>query len=567
MNETTLPLLLPALIWPLLLAVAVAFGGTRSMALRLTPWAALPALAVVVIPETKLHLGSAILESALVLDASGRVFLFLISVLWLATGWLARPRLHVAGSSAFAVLLLLAMTGGLGMALAGDVLLFYTATTLAGYALYGVLMYAADAATLRAGRVLVILLVVSDLLVFELLLMLGQSAAGMDFAACRQAFLAAENQGLMLGLLIAGFGIKIGLLGFHFWLAPVFVTTGAMLRPALVAFMLGAGLLGGLRLLPLGELNMPVAGEMLQWLTGVTLAYAWMVGLLQVHRCSILAYAALALGGLWLAVLSALLLQPPLWQEAADVLATVFLQSGFALAALLLIENAIEGKDPPMEGYLVSGLRWLAAVLLATAPMGITGVITDRAAAVLIYSTIAVAAFLAASSLLRRDSVFVVQDDKNMRSGTGQTARSDISMPTAMMTAIGLTIAAALASGYQLVRSPFTETALAAFIALAAMLLAILSAKFRITRMPIFPPGDVLVLIQHGLALARHSTHRLADRGLTHWPEITRTLARRLWMSVSRIPIGQWESAFKRWPAALTFVLLLGLLVALMAGL
>lgn len=80
------------------------------------------------------------------------------------------------------------------------------------------------------------------------------------------------------------------------------------------------------------------------------------------------------------------------------------------------------------------------------------------------------------------------------------------------------------------------------------------------------PPGDVLVTIQHGLALARHSSHRFAARGLMRWTEISRALVRRLWMGVLRMPVGQWQSALNRWPAALMFVLLLGLLVAWMAG-
>ena len=568
MSETVFTLLLMlAVLWPLLLAAAAAFRITRPLIVWLLPWAALPALATVVIPDTKLQVGAAMLGGTLVLDATGRVFLLLISTLWLATGLLARPRLCAADSCAFAVLLLLAMTGGLGMVLAGDALLFYAATTLAGYALYGVLMHGADAATRQAGRVLIILLVVSDLLVFELLLMLGQSALGMDFVSFRQAFLSAADRGLILGLLVVGFGMKIGLLGAHFWLAPVFLTSGLALRPALIAYMLGAGLLGGLRLLPFGEFDAPVAAEVLQWLAWVTLGYAWLVGLLQAHRRSILAYAAIALGGLWLAVLSAFLQQPWLWEGAADSLAIMLVQSGFALAALLLMATIVGDRYRPWYGKLISGLCWLAALLLAMAPMGIAGALTDRAAAMPIHWAMAVIAFLAAASLVRRDSTVVVPDDRNGASGTASASRTDMHIPIIPVMATALTAAAALAAIYSLLGSSLSETAFAALIVLVSMLSAVVSAKFLIMHLPCLPPGDVLVAIRHGLAVLPHAGQRLTEMGLTRWPDTLRALLRRVWMALPRNAVDEWESALNRWSTALVLVLLLGLLLAWLGGL
>ena len=272
---TVSTLLLLVMIWPLLLAAAVAFGATRPVALRLVPWAALPALvAAVALADSGLRLPDTLLASALVLDSLGRVFLLLNAILWLAAGLLLRGRLRNDGAGRFAVLQLLAMTGSLGLALAGDALLFFTAATLAGYALYGLLVSDAYAGAQKAGRVLVVLLVVSDLLVFELLLLLGQAAGSVDFPSLRQALLNADNQGVLLVLLIAGFGIKAGIAGVHFWLAPVFLNAVTGVRPALIAFMFAAGLLGWLRLLPLGELHWSAAGSMLQWLAWVTLGYA-----------------------------------------------------------------------------------------------------------------------------------------------------------------------------------------------------------------------------------------------------------------------------------------------------
>lgn len=536
-------------VWPLLLAVAASFPRTRPMALSLLPWAALPALATVLMPANELQLDGVMLGAGLALDATGRVFLLLLAVLWLATGLIARPRLRAADSHALPVLLLLAMAGSLAMALADDALLFFAAATLAGYALYGVLMVAANAPARHAGTVLLVLLVISDLLVFEVLLLLGHTAAGFDFATLHEAFLNAGNRGLLLGLLVAGFGIKFGLLGFHFWLAPVFLTAGVAFGPALVAYLFGAGLLGGLRLLPLGEFEAPIAAANLCWLGWLTLAYALLVGALQSHPRSILGYAALALGGLWVLLLSIFLDQPSLWQLSAKFLAAMVLQSGFAIAVLLLLATA---NDLRWQG----ALRWLAVLLLALAPVGVATFIPDPMAAAPIYAAMAVIAFLAASSALRNTSAALEPGNQGLPSAATQA--------TVLWVALALTIAALAAAGQQLAGASLVEMASAAALVLLAMLLAMASAKFAIARLPSIPAGDVLYLILPGLAWARRASQHLLDTTVARWPGKAKALVAHLWTGVSRIPLGQWEALLSRWPTALTLLILLGLLLVWM---
>ena len=366
MSDVTASLtLLLVVIWPLLLAGAVAFGTTRPAALRLVSWAALPALVTAAaLADTGLRLPGAMLGSALALDGTGRVFLLLSVTVWLAAGWLARTQLHAAGANRFAVLLLLAMAGGFALALAADALLFFAAGTLAAYALYDLLVHQAE---VSAGRALVVLLVVSDLLVFELLLILGQAAGSLDFTSLRQALVNTDDRALVLGLLIVGFGIKTGVVGVHFWLAPVFVAAVPAIRPALIGSLLGAGLLGWLRLLPLGEIHWSGAGAVLQWLAWVTLGYAVVVGLLQAHFRSVLAYAAIALTGLWVAMLGSALLYPQAWNGMAEAVHAGVLQSGLALAALLLLDRRTGGSAPAGLRHLSPGVMWIAALLLVTA--------------------------------------------------------------------------------------------------------------------------------------------------------------------------------------------------------
>jgi formate hydrogenlyase subunit 3/multisubunit Na+/H+ antiporter MnhD subunit len=564
---TSLALLL-AVTWPLLLAVGLAFGATRSVALRLVPWAALPALATVAtLADTGLRLPGAMLGSALVLDGMGRVFLLLSAFLWLATGLLARPQLHNAGANRFAVLQLLAMTGAFGLALAADALLFFTAATLAGYALYGLLVHEANVSAQKAGRVLVVLLVVSDLLVFELLLMLGQAAGSVDFPSLRQAFVDSGNQGLMLGLLIVGFGIKTGVVGVHFWLAPVFVTSVTAVRPALISFIFSAGLLGWLRLLPLGDIHdihWTGAGAVLQWLAWVTLGYAVFVGLLQAHFRSVLAYTAIALSGFWVATLGSALLYPQAWNGMAESTHAAVLQSGFALAALLLLDWRTGGCAPAWLRRISTGVMWLATFLLAAAPVGITGSLAkvDGMAAVQMSCATAAIAFLVIRGLLligppgqgARDmstSLYVMQ----------QPAQAPTT--TSLLVAGGLAAAALLAAAYNLAGLSLSELLRPAMVVSAAALVAWLSAERRVPRLTTLPPGDLLVPISRGLSQALTFVRRLADEQLPRWCDAWLVSLGRPWSNVDwwgmveRIDFG-----LTRWRTVLVVLLLLGLMVA-----
>lgn len=538
------------------------------MGLVLTSWAALPALMLSAFPNSMLKLPGVMLGGILALDATGRVFLLLISILWLASGVLARARLRAAGSDALAVMLLLAMTGSFGLVLAGDALLFFAAVTVAGYSLYGALAYQADTQTRKAGRVLVVLLVFSDLLVFEVLLILGQAAGMVDFVSLRHAFVNIDNKNVVLGLLIIGFGTKIGMLGVHFWTPAVFARAGAELRPAVVAFMFGAGVLGGWRLIPLGQIDATEAAASLQWLSWMTLVYAAFAGMSQAHRRAILGYAAIALSSVWLVVLSACLQQPTLWETLAVPSAAVLIQSGAGLAAILLIDKINEGASSRTLSCLVSALTWLAVLLLAIAPLGLVWVMAGQVPAITILSAMAVIALLAGNSLFHGDLDPSAEPVERYAPSAAVSASRPVKAPyIALRVVAALIVVATLAAGYQLFHVTIGEAAMGLSIVLAAISMAVLNARWRVLRLPVFPPGDVLVPITHGLVLARDGAGRLIAHCVEHWTDIMQALDRRIRPLTTRNDIaGFLESMLLRWSPALSLLLLLGLLVVWLAA-
>ena len=561
-------ILLGVVVWPLMVAGLLLLPGLRSAGLVLTPWAALPALALSILTNGVLTLPSVMLGGILELDVTGRLFLFLISILWLASGALARARLRAAASDSFAIMLLLAMTGSFGLVLAGDALLFFAAATVAGYGLYGALVSEADPHAHKAGKVLVVLLVLSDVLVFEVLLMLGQAAGSVDFESLQQAFVEIESKNLVLGLLVAGFGIKIGMLGVHLWIPPVFAAANSVLRPAVVALIFGAGVLGALRLLPLGQVQATEVATVLNWLAWATLVYTVFVGMSQDQRRAIPGYVAIALSSVWLVVLSACLQQPGMWNTLTHVSAAVLIQSGAGLATILLIDTLKnEGVSSHSISRLFTALRWLAVFILAMSPLGLVWALAGQAPSITLLSAMAVFALLGSQALLLGDT------DPARKSGEGYAplAAAPNSFPAtdssiARWVVIALIVVAMLAAGYQLFLVAIGDFAKGIFIVLAAISAAVLSARWGVLRLPVFAPGDVLVFVIRGLVKTREGTARLYARGEESWAGIAQVKNRcsRTFMTMHWV-VGLLETKFVRWGSALSLLLILGLLVAWVA--
>ncbi|MFB1488105.1 MULTISPECIES: proton-conducting transporter membrane subunit [unclassified Thiocapsa] len=364
-----------ALAWPFLAASLWAIRAARPWVIGLLPWSAAPALAVaLLVPDLTLSLPETLLGSGLALDATGRVFLATTALLWLIAGALMGGRRPGdVGERRSALPALLAMGSGFALALADDGLMWFAAGTLAGYAVYALILQAATRAARSAGRRLVILLVLSDLLLFELFLILAHAAGGTSFADLRGAVAALDNPTVVLVLMTLGFGVKAGVLGVHLWLLPAFGSTTLGVRVALIAFVAAAGLLGWLRLLPLGAIGWTVIGVALHWWAFATAATALIAGFSWAGQRALAGSVLMALTAQWLWALAAALQRPESGAAIAALLPMVGLQSGLALAALVLLDDA----DRTRHRALRMMMAWLALVLVVLAPLPILAVWMD----------------------------------------------------------------------------------------------------------------------------------------------------------------------------------------------
>ena len=225
-------------------------------------------------------------NAALVFDPVARAALVLFGGLWLTTGLLL-TRTKDPAPSLFA--LLVALSGALTLAVAEGGALVYAGLLATGYGVYAIMAGEPGDGWRRAGRALIVLLVLSDLLVFELLL----SAAANPGTA--------PQAGLMfLGL--AALVLRAGIPPAHAWLPPALAAVGTPVALLLVAVLPAAAVFAALKLLPAGSREIGIACLALS-IAGA--AWVTLAGLAQSGARATLGYATAATATLLLLALPA----------------------------------------------------------------------------------------------------------------------------------------------------------------------------------------------------------------------------------------------------------------------
>ena len=365
--------LLLAAFWPGLLAIMLIMRPLARAARALAPWAALPALVIAFLPREPgeaLHIPWLLLGARVGIDAATAVLLPAAAGLWLACGLFARPYLAAdPRRDAFDGWFLAAQCGNLILLVALDAALFYLGFALMSFAAYGLVVHDGGERARFAGRVYLVMVVAGELCLFGALAVALELAGGVDFTALRAAVAAhPDGGGVVVGLTLAGFGIKAGLLGLHVWLPLAHPVAPSPASAVLSGAMIKAGLLGWLRLLPIGEAAFPGWGALLACAGLATALYAVAVGVCQREPKTVLAYSSVSQMGV-MAFGVALALNAPGRPEIVAAVVVYALHHGLAKGALFL--GAGVTARPLPSGWPVvvtaAGLV-LGAVTLAGAP-------------------------------------------------------------------------------------------------------------------------------------------------------------------------------------------------------
>lgn len=357
-----------------LLLIPALFPGNPPGARRLAwvlPAAALPGLAAsLFVPlETAAVLPWVLLEGHLVLDPPGRLFLLFISLLWLFAGAYAAGYLqNDERRRLFGVFFLMAMSGNFGVLLARDIPLFYLSFALMSFSSYLLVIHGRTPEAMRAGRVYIWMVVLGELCIFAGLLLAADAGQTLIISEAAAAVADSPRRNLIMVLLIAGFGIKAGLVPLHLWLPLAHPVAPTPASAVLSGAMIKTGLFGLIRFLPLGETALVGWGEALMAAGAAGAFYGVVVGAVQDDPKTVLAYSSVSQMGFCILGLGIGLGAPEAWPAVLAGVSLYALHHGLAKGALFLGVGVAPAAGRSGRGVFVSAGLLLPALAMAGAP-------------------------------------------------------------------------------------------------------------------------------------------------------------------------------------------------------
>lgn len=293
------------IVLPLVLALACLSPRVRDGAVRWLVVAPLPGLAAALFAQgTELDLPPVLLRLRLALDQPGAILLGAAGLLWVAGGAYAAAWLRDdPRRGRIAVWWLLTLAGSLGVFMAADLVGFYLLFSLVSLAAWGLVVEGRSPDAPRVGMVYVAMAVFGEALLLFAFVMLAEATAG-ESLLIRDAVAAlpgAPRCDTIMALLVLGFGVKLGMVPFQFWMPLTYRTAPIPAAAVLSGAAVKAGVIGLIRFLPLGT-ALPGWGEAMMALGFASAFLGAIAGLRQSDPRSVLAFSSISQMGVVTAV-------------------------------------------------------------------------------------------------------------------------------------------------------------------------------------------------------------------------------------------------------------------------
>lgn len=325
----------------------------------------LPAGATTILDSGELHtadwmlLGTSVQVDLIALPLTlMAVFVYGLAIAFIVRSKAERPYLLTA-------FMLMCFVGNIGVFVAADLVTFYLSFAAMSFLGYPIVVHSRTSAARRAGAIYLVLTVLGETAVLSgLLLIAGEGALAVADAPA--AVSGSERSGVIILLLLIGFGVKAGTVPLHIWLPLAHPAAPTPASAVLSGVMLKAGVVGWLRMLPLGEGSAEPgwgAAFLLLALVGGLLAVP--VGLLQNDPKVILAYSSISQMGFIAALVGAALVEPALAPACVAAAVLYSVHHGIVKSALFLGVQAWDSERMH---------RWAVLVALAGAGLSLVGV-------------------------------------------------------------------------------------------------------------------------------------------------------------------------------------------------
>ena len=522
-------LLLACICWPLVLVAGLAFRSSRGLARRLAPWAALPALLAAFLGTADFELAWMMLGARLGLDAIALVMFPVTAGLWLAAGLFAQAHLEPGPRrDLFFGWFLAAMAGNLVLLVALDTIVFYLGFALMSFASYGLVVHEGDARARHAGRYYIALVLIGEVCIISALMFLANQAP-LDFVSLRASFAHGDlgRSNLIVGLLLVGFGIKVGVFGLHFWLPLAHPVAPAPASAVLSGAMIKAGLVAWMRLLPLGETALPAWGAALAVLGLATAYYGVLAGLPQREAKTVLAYSSVSQMGVMTMGIGLGLAFPAQWPLLSTAVLIYMAHHSLVKGGLFLGAGLVQHALSPAATRLAAVVLSLGALALAGGPLsgGLVAKLALKQGAGLVAEPwsasvpllLSISSVLTALLLLR--FLWIAWPRASARAAAVPLA---LLAPWLALLAAWLTVPWVLAdpalrgeaAGLSAAWSASWPLALAGAIALVAVRLR---RAGRLPAMPGVPPGDLGIPLERGATALLRVLGRFANELLPRW--------------------------------------------------
>ncbi|MFP3982111.1 MAG: complex I subunit 5 family protein [Desulfurivibrionaceae bacterium] len=354
---------------PLLVAVRCCLPAVRKLKAgwNLLPWTTVPALlAGLVIPDdVVVRVPWFFMGGVMGLDGTGRIFLFITAVIWLLAALTVREEFrNRQGERRFSAYFLVAMAGNLGLIVARDMLGFYLFFAIMSFAAYGLINHYHTPESRRAGRIYLILVMVSEVAMFTALVLISFQAQSRSFSDIADISLSLPA----LLLLFIAFGVKVGALPFQAWMPPAYQQTPIPGATALAGAMANAGILGWLRFIPLGYMVSGSGALLFITAGGLVAIYGVIYGLGQRKAGAVLGSSSMSQMGLMTIVVGLGLLSREGGEYAVYLLPLYAVHHSLAKGSLFLGYGVIERGGRLARPLLLAGLL-LASLSLAGLPL------------------------------------------------------------------------------------------------------------------------------------------------------------------------------------------------------
>lgn len=357
------------------IALAGVLGAQRAHRLRrgtaiASPLTVLPAGLLTVTGEgAELEVPWLLFGSVFAMDATARA-LTLIAVLLYGAALMAVTWVKLKdaerGSGALSAFLMVCFTGNVGVYLAADAVSFYLAFAVLSFSAAGLVIHYRHRAARRATRIYLVMSVISETAILAALV-LSAAAGGYLIAEAPAAVAASEHTGLIVALLLLGFGVKAGTVPLHVWLPLAHPAAPPAASAVLSGAMVKAGLVGWLRFLPTDDgAALTVAGNALLALALVGAFAAVVIGVLQSDPKVVLAYSTISQMGFIACLVAAGMLVPELARITASAAVLYAVHHGLAKGALFL-------GVPVVKHYGRSGTGVVVLIGMAGAGLAVAG--------------------------------------------------------------------------------------------------------------------------------------------------------------------------------------------------